>query len=176
MIISISGTAGSGKSTVAKKLAKHLGFKHYSMGDLQREVAVEKGVSILELGEMEKVDPSIDKMIDDKQRTLGEKEDNFVIDGWLAPKFIPHAIKFFLDADIKERARRRADEFRDSESYKTLEDAERAIIQRQDTNRKRWKEFYDFDFMDMSNYDHIIDTTNISIEEALKNIIELLKK
>lgn len=176
MIISISGTAGSGKSTVAKKLAEELGFKHYSMGDLQREVAIKKGVSILELGELEKTDPSIDKMIDDKQRELGEKEDNFVIDGWLAPNFIPHAIKIFLDADIKERVKRRVAHSRDSESYKTEKETEEAIIKRQNTNRERWIDFYGFDFMDMNNYDHVLDTTNKNIEDVLKTVIQIIKK
>ncbi|OGF25327.1 hypothetical protein A2331_03875 [Candidatus Falkowbacteria bacterium RIFOXYB2_FULL_34_18] len=176
MIISISGTAGSGKSTVAKGLAKKLKFKHYSMGDLQREVAEEMGVSIVELGELEKTDPSIDRMIDKKQRELGKKEDNFVIDAWLAPFFIPHAIKFFLDADIGERAKRRVVAKRTTESYQRQEDAERAIAQRENTNRERWIKFYGFDFREKKNYDYIIDTTNSNVREVLKKVNELLKK
>ena len=176
MIISISGTAGSGKSTVAKKLAKQFGFKHYSMGDLQREVAEEKGISIMELGELEKTDPSIDKMIDDKQRELGEKEDNFVIDSWLAPVFIPNAIKIFLDADIKERARRRTGEKRTTETYQKQADAEKSIVQRENTNRERWMRFYDFDFKNTKNYDRIIDTTDTLIEEVMKKVNEFIKK
>ena len=68
MIISISGTPGSGKSTVGEILAKRLGFEHYSMGDFQRSLAQEKGITILELLELEKKDPKLDKRVDEKQR------------------------------------------------------------------------------------------------------------
>jgi len=35
MIITIAGEGGSGKSTVARILAKKLDYKHYSTGDLR---------------------------------------------------------------------------------------------------------------------------------------------
>ena len=49
MIITISGTPGSGKSTVAKMIATKLGFKHYSTGDFMRQMAKERGISLEEL-------------------------------------------------------------------------------------------------------------------------------
>ena len=54
MIIVLGGRAGSGKSTIAKEVAKKLGYKHYSMGDLQRNIAKEKGISLLELGKLQR--------------------------------------------------------------------------------------------------------------------------
>src|SRR3989338_11659150 len=99
MIIVISGRAGSGKSTIAKALSKRLNLKHYSMGDLTRQVAKERGITLLELGKLEESDDSIDRAIDNKQRELG-KGDNFVIDGRLSAFFIPHAtFKIFLVLD-----------------------------------------------------------------------------
>ena len=44
MIITISGKAGSGKSTVGRIVAQELNYEHYSMGDLQRLYAKEKGI------------------------------------------------------------------------------------------------------------------------------------
>ena len=38
MIITISGLPGSGKSTIGKMLAKKLGYKFYSMGDLRGKI------------------------------------------------------------------------------------------------------------------------------------------
>ena len=46
MIITISGIAGSGKSTVAKLLAKKLNCKHYSVGDFMRQIAKEKNIPL----------------------------------------------------------------------------------------------------------------------------------
>ncbi|MBI2112124.1 AAA family ATPase, partial [Candidatus Woesearchaeota archaeon] len=83
MIITISGTAGSGKSTVGKLLAKKLKYKHYSMGDLQRQIAEQRGITLLELGKLEETDPSIDKELDQKQIQLGKTENKFIIDGRL---------------------------------------------------------------------------------------------
>ncbi len=173
MRITISGTAGSGKSTIAKELAKKLDYEHYSMGDFQREIAKEKGISITELGELEKKDDSIDRMVDEKQKKLGKKDD-FVIDSWLSPLFIPNSYKIFLDADIKERAKRITKE-REAESYSEREEAIEAIKQRERTNRERWLQYYDYDFQDKKNYDLIIDTTDKSIEEILKLISEKIK-
>jgi len=174
MIISISGTAGSGKSTIAKLLAKKLGYKHYSMGDFQRQIAKEKGITITQLGELESKDDSIDRMIDTKQKKLGQIQDNFVIDAWLSPHFIPNSFKIFMDADIMVRAKRIAKK-REAESYEKVEDAIKAIKQREKANRARWIRYYNFDFMDKSNYDLIVDTTNRDIEEILDYIYSKIK-
>jgi cytidylate kinase len=48
MIISIGGTHGSGKSTIAKMLAKKLNWPHYYMGGLRRETAKKKGLTLAE--------------------------------------------------------------------------------------------------------------------------------
>ena len=138
------------------------------MGDFQREIAKEKGISIVELGELEKTDPSIDKMVDDMQKKLGQK-DNFVIDAWLAAFFIPDSIKIFLDADVKQRAKRLM-ENREAEHYKTLKDAMNAMQQREETNRIRWKKFYGFDFMDKKNYNFFFDTTG----KKSKDMVEIV--
>ena len=47
MIITISGKAGSGKSTVAKELAKQLNLQHFSIGDIMRKMAKEKNISVM---------------------------------------------------------------------------------------------------------------------------------
>ena len=49
MIITISGKPGSGKSTVAKRLAAELGLTHVSAGDFMRDMATERGITVLEL-------------------------------------------------------------------------------------------------------------------------------
>jgi len=46
MRITISGPPGSGKGTVSKILAKHYHLKFYSVGDLRREAARKKGMTI----------------------------------------------------------------------------------------------------------------------------------
>ena len=89
MIITISGIAGSGKSTVAKLLAKKLNYKHYSIGDFMRQIAKERKLTLLELSKQAEKDNSIDKELDKKQIELGKTKDNFVIDSRLGFHFCP---------------------------------------------------------------------------------------
>ena len=106
MIITISGTAGSGKSTVGKLLAQQLKFKHYSIGDFMRQIAKERNLSLEDLGRIAEGDKSIDQTLDRKQIELGKNNDRFVIDARLGYHFIPNSIKIFLTAELKDRAER----------------------------------------------------------------------
>ncbi|MEM3373590.1 MAG: cytidylate kinase family protein [Candidatus Woesearchaeota archaeon] len=173
MKITISGTAGSGKSTLAKMLAEKLNYKYYSMGYIQRQVAKKKNVSIEELAELEKTDPSIDIMIDETQKKLNKKN-NFVLDSWLGFYFLPDAFKIFITADIKTRAKRILN--REPENYKNLKDAIKKIKQREKANRERWLKLYKIDFLKEKNYDLFLDTTNINQEEALNIVYKKIKK
>lgn len=170
MKISISGTPASGKSSIARKVAEKLGYKHFSMGDLQREIANEKGVTIQELSKLECQDESIDKMLDEKQKKLGQDNDNFVIDSRLAPHFIPDAVKIFVDADPNIRAERRLNQKRNEESFESPSDAHDSMMQRQKTDRDRFVKYYNFDFLDMTNYDLVLDTSGVTIDEGAEKI------
>jgi len=176
MKITISGTAASGKSSVAKLLAKKLGYKHYSMGDLQRELAKEHNVDIVTWGEMEAEDDKYDRMIDQKQIDIGKNEDNFVIDSWLGPKFVPDAVKICFDADIEVRAKRRLLHKRKEEKYENLDTVKQEMLKREKINRDRWLKYYKFDYKDKNNFDLIIDSSDISIEEAEDMVESFLQK
>ncbi len=175
MIIVTGGRAGSGKSTIARLVAKKLNLKHYSMGDLQRSIAKEKGISLLELGKLEEKDPTIDKDLDNKQKVLGEKEDNFVIDGRLSAFFIPKAIKIFLDADEKTRAERILKDNREIEKNSNIDKTIKNMNKREKSENKRYKQYYGLDCYNKDNYDVVIDTTNLTIEQVVNKVIEAVK-
>jgi len=175
MIITISGKAGSGKSTVAKELAKKLNLKHYSIGDLMRQIAKERNISLIELSKLAEKDDSIDIELDKKNIQLRE-ENNFVIDGRLTAYFSPYAdLKVFLDCDNKVRAERILQDKREEEKSKNLEELAKKIKQREESERKRYKKLYNVDYCDKSLYDLIIDTTNLSISEVVEKIIKAAK-
>ena len=169
---------GSGKTTVAKLVAKKLGLKHYSMGDLQRKYAKEKGLTIEELGALEAKDDKIDREVDSYQTKLSEQEDDFIIDGWLSFHFIPKAIKIFLDCDEDVGAKRIFSDTtkgkRDESERKTesFEHAKDVLVKRMKVNRERWVRYYgnDADFTNKSHYDLIIDSTNIDINSVVDKI------
>ena len=176
MKITISGMPGSGKSTIAKEVAKRLGLKHYSAGDFQRELAKEHRMSIEEWGEKEKKDKKYDLMVDEKTKEFGKKENNFVMDGWISAHFIPDSIKIFLDVNIDEAVRRRLNHRRKEESFETAEQARKSLVNREETNRKRWLEFYHYDYSDKKNYDIYLDTTNLNIREVTGKVLEEITK
>ncbi|MFP4403146.1 MAG: (d)CMP kinase [Candidatus Woesearchaeota archaeon] len=172
MIITLSGTPASGKSSIAKLLAKKLSYKHYSMGDLQRDIAKQKGITITELGILQSKDKSIDLMIDEKQKNLGLNEDNFVLDSRLSAKFINNSIKIFVDADPIIRAQRRFNEKRDGENFDDLDKTIENMALREKINQERFIKFYDFDFLDLTNYDLIIDSSSLNINECVDKIVD----
>lgn len=172
MIITITGDAGSGKSSVAKLLAEKLGFKHFSAGDAQREIALEKGITIAELGELEAKDDSIDRMIDKKMGDICRREKDAVVDAWLGAYFAPQSIKIFLEADINTRVKRRLEHKREEESFDDYEEAKKTMMARKETNRKRWIDYYGFDYADKKNYNIVIKTDDLDIEGVVDEIIE----
>jgi len=175
MKITISGTPGSGKSSVAKLLAKKLGYKHFSMGDFQRELAKEKGLTILEWGKLEARDKKYDLMVDKKAEKTGKENKDFVMDGWLAPNFVPDSFKVYLDAEIDTRINRRLGHKRTEEDFSDFESAKQDMLKREEVNKERWYRYYKYDYTDKSNYDMIIDTTGISIEEVVEKILQVMK-
>jgi len=176
MIIVIGGRAGAGKSTVARLLAEKLGYKHYSMGDLLRQLAQKKGISIVEMNRLAEMDASIDAELDERQKRLGKEEDNFVIDGRLSALFIPHATKLFLDADPNVRAQRIAgDRKRAGGESKKIGKAAASIIEREKSESKRFLACYDFDPYDTGAYDRVIDTTSMPAEDAVAGIVEMVE-
>jgi len=181
MIITISGTPGSGKSTVGKIIAKSLNLKHFSAGDFMRQMAQEKGISLMELGALaEKDNGIIDKEIDTRTEKLAETQDDFVIDSRLAFHFISRAIKIFLDVDPKIAAKRTwkdiVDNKRSTENQlKSEEEVYQAVLKRTESEVQRYKNYYHVDYLNPDNYDLFLDTTNLSIEQVVDKVLEVIK-
>lgn len=179
MIITISGTPGSGKSTVARTIARELNLKHYSAGDFMREMAESRGISLMELTKQAGIDTSIDKEIDERTRHLALK-DNFIIDSRLAFHFIPKAVKIFLKVDPKVAAERTwkdisAQKRHTEQQLKSEKEVYDAIVKRQQSEIKRFKEYYGVDFLDLNNYDFILDTTHLTIEQSVQKVLDFVK-
>ncbi len=182
MIISISGVPGSGKTSVAKILAKKLGVPFYSMGGLRGKMAIERGMTLDELNALGEKEAFTDKIVDDYQRELGEREKDFVIEGRLSWHFIPHSFKVFLDCRVDEAARRicearkLAHEGRSDEpEYATPEAAIDAITARTDSDVRRYTKYYGVSHLEQAHYDLILDTTDMKgPEETAARILDAL--
>jgi len=180
MILSISGVPGSGKTSVAKILAKRLGVTFYSIGGLRGKMALERGMTIDELNKIGEIDATTDTPVDDYQRELGKTEDNFVIEGRLSWHFIPHSYKIFLQCELREAARRiylarhlkGSEERSDEPLSASVKDAEHDISARMASDDLRYKKYYGVNYRDPSQYDLILDTTAMhSAEETVEVIL-----
>ncbi len=182
MIIVISGQPGAGKSSTAKSVASTLDYDRKSSGDFQRQLAKERGITIHELGELEAKDPSLDLLVDNRQKEYGLCHDNFVIDSWLGALFIPHATKFFLYADEETRAKRifydTSNKTRmDVEKNQSLDHTKLKMIERDRVNIERWKRYYNgFDYRDPQHYDLVINTSRIETPQVAGIILHYLKE
>jgi cytidylate kinase len=169
LIIAIGGLHGTGKSTCAKALAKTFNLKYVSAGEIFRKIAYEKGVSIEELSKLSEVDNSIDLSIDEETKREAECG-NVVLEGQLTPWFTKNkALKIYVIASKEERILRIS-----KRDGLTLEEAEKETLNREASERKRYKEYYGINVNDLSIYDLIIDTGLFTKEETIKILRKLV--
>lgn len=176
MIVTISGKAGSGKSTVAKLLSEKLKLKHYSIGDLMRAMASDKGISLIELNKLAEHNKSIDLELDNRLKELRKAKDNFVVDGRLAAFFIPNAqVRVFLDTNDKIRAERILKDRREHEKSNDLNEMVKKIQEREKSEKKRYQQYYGVDYLDKKLYNLLIDTTELNPNDVVEKIIKFVE-
>ena len=177
MIITINGKPGCGKTTVAKIVAKEIGYKHLSGGDMRGEIAERHNMTIDELNKVAETEEWTDREVDDYLKKLGETEDNICMDSWTAFHFIPHATKVFIDCDFDVAAERIfKDQRPDEEHQDTAEGVREMISGRWEKCRQRWIRYYGFDIANIENYDLVVDSSHKTIQQVVDDILEFVKK
>jgi cytidylate kinase len=153
MIVTLSGLPGSGKTSVAKDLASRYGFVVISAGEQFRKLARERGVSLEEFGRIAESDPSIDLMIDSRQKELAKAHKMALVEGRLAGRTIDADLKIWLKAPLEVRAER----ISRREGIPVSQALEETRM-REASEAMRYKAFYNIDQNDLACYDLIIDT------------------
>lgn len=177
MKITISGTPGSGKSVIAKKLCEELNLEYYDLGKIRRQMAEDHNITLVELNELGEKEEWTDKEPDERMRNIGKEKDDFIFVGRLAYHFIPDSKKIFLKCDLKVGANRifnDNDDSRNSEQYDSVEEYISKLKERSKSDKKRYENYYGINPFDESNYDLVIDTTNLTIEEVIKKVKEFI--
>lgn len=173
-IISLAGDLASGKGTVSLLLKEDLGYTIYRNGDYVRALAKEKNMSITEFNIYLESHPQIDIQIEKSAAEYAKNNDNLIIDARLGWYAVPHSFKVYLKVDIDVSAKRA---FNDSkrkatESFNTIEEQKQDIIKRYNLENERYFKLYGIRKDDMSNYDLVIDTTNMTAKETSDKIKE----
>ena len=212
--IAMDGPAGSGKSTVARRVAEKLGYLYLDSGAMYRAVTVlairhelpagspqlttlvqgchiefaDNGKTVLldgkdvttcirtpavnkRVADVAKI-PEIRKEIVKHQQRIGA-EGNIVAEGRdLTTIVFPDAdFKFYLDASVTERARRRLAELRSQNVQTTLEEVEAAIRTRDEKDSSR-----EHSPLREAEDAIVIDTTRKPIDEVVDLIVVQVQK
>jgi cytidylate kinase len=175
--ITVSGLSGSGKTYVAKFIAKKLKLKHYSAGELFREFAKNSNKSLEDFCRTR--EKNIDLIIEKRTKEI-LKKGNVVIDGRLTSYVATELIKkrkincfrIYVDCPLKIRAKRVAK--RDNIKY---EEALKKIKERDKSDLKKYKEIYGINPLSKKFYDVIIDNSkNIkSLNSKLEKMVYVFK-
>jgi predicted cytidylate kinase len=178
-IITIGGNPGSGKTTLARKLAATLGYEELYVGGIFRDIAKERGMTVEQFSEEVKKDPALERSIDDRQKKLMQEKDNLIIQGrvaWFFAQGNQHkVINLFLATDHTIGAQRVAE--RKEDAAKSIEEIARATAERIRHDQERYQALYNItDYLDPTHYDIILDTSHLTEDEVFQNVLRELDR
>ena len=171
MIITIGGLAGTGTTTLAQVLSEKLNVPYISAGFIFREMAAERGMSVLEFSEFAEGNDEIDKEIDKRQAEKAKSTDNLILEGRLSAFFVDNAdLRICLMTPFDVRYKRIAER-----EDKSVDVAKSEIIIREESEVLRYKEIHNIDISNMEIYDLIINTDSFDPESISEIITTTLK-
>ena len=174
IVVCISGMAGTGKSTLAKKLAQKYKLKYYSGGDALKELAKDEGYNSSSRGwwespeglsflEKREKNLKFDKAVDDKLLEYAQ-QGNVLLDSWAMPWLLKTGFKIWLVASVEKRAERIAK--RDKISVK---EALQVLKEKEAITKAIYKKLYGFTLgEDFEPFNLVLDTDNLDAGEVFQ--------
>ena len=180
IVICISGMAGTGKSTLSKKLAEKYNLSCYSGGDALKELAKVEGYDASSQGWWESPEgltflnervnnPKFDKAVDAKLIEYAQ-QGNVLLDSWTMPWLLKEGFKIWLLASPEKRAARVAE--RDKI---TFDEALKVLKEKEDRTKAIYKKLYGFALgEDLSPFDLILDTDNLRADQVFEVLCKVI--
>jgi CMP/dCMP kinase len=174
IVLCICGMAGTGKSTLAKKIAQKYGLRYFSGGDALRVLAAEKGYNSsangwwespegLKFLEQRKANSEYDKIADQKLLQYAA-EGNVLLDSWTMPWLLQGGFKIWLAASEEKQSERIA-----KRDHMTHAQALEALREKEAHTKAIYKQLYGFNLgEDFSPFNLILDTDNLGAEDVFK--------
>jgi cytidylate kinase len=167
----LSGLSGTGSTTAAKKIARELGLRYLYGGQIFRDMADQRGIPLEVLVESLETDQETEREVDRRLVEHGLRDDNILIEsrtiGWIFPKEVP-STRIWLTCDLDERLRR-------VEAREHHPRSPENLLRREASDNKRYFALYGIRPDDFSPFDLIVDTTKLSVDEAVEIIEAFLR-
>lgn len=178
-IITITGNIAAGKTEIVKILSNVLGMSTYSGSETFRKLAREHNMSVTDFNEYVRDYPKVDRQIDDATASHIMDKDNIIVDARLGWYVVPESFKIYVKVGLDEASKRLIEDVKKrgiEEKYIDELEAKEAIVLREHFEVARYMKEYKVNILDEKNYNLIVDTTNISLEQAAKIIKEEYEK
>ena len=174
--VTVSGHPGSGTSTLVRGLMDRFVWTSLNGGDVFREEAKRRGMSLGDFGELCKNELDVDRSLDEllRQRMQGPDAANIVesrLAGWWAYRLELPCLRIWLDVSDEERARRVSER-----EGLTLENALEANRARAAVDGERFLLLYDLVPEDPEPYTHVLDATTLNASQILDHVVALLEE
>lgn len=181
-LITISGKPGSGKSSTADKVAEMLGYTRFSSGDMVRQFVEERNMTLQEFNERAKIEPALDREIDERLRDLRDKND-LVIDSRLGFYWLPESFKVYLDLDMDIASARIYSDMQSNKkrargagAMSNLGEVTWNVRKRMQEEQKRYKALYGVDPYDTTRFDLVVNTSRHSPQTVALTVFDEYKK
>jgi len=174
IVVCISGMAGTGKSTLAKKLAQKYKLKYYSGGDALKELAKDEGYNPSSRGWWESPEGlsflkkreknlKFDKAVDDKLLEYAQ-QGNVLLDSWALPWLLKTGFKIWLVASEEKRAERIA-----KRDKIPIKEALHVLKEKEARTKTIYKKLYGFTLgEDFEPFNLVLDTDNLNAGEVFQ--------
>lgn len=167
LFITVSGPPGCGATTIAAGLARALDCGWVSGGDIFREIAEQRDMSLSQLIAKADENDELDRALDRRLRTIAEQwgasSKPFVLEsrlaGWIAGNRAD--VRIWLDAPEDVRVDR----------IEQREEGEAEMRVREVSEAGRYESYYDIDIADQSFYDLSINTARWTPETTLRMVL-----
>lgn len=158
--ITVTGDPGSGKSTFAKAVSRKLGYRLITTGNIFRQLAAERGISLTELNELAETQAEIDHEVDNYLKLLNASTEDIVLDSRMGWFFVRECLKIRLTVDSDVAADRIFKDTADlREKFSDIDTAIDEVERRKRSEILRYKKLYGVDISDESNFDLVINTS-----------------
>jgi cytidylate kinase len=173
--VTVSGHPGSGTSTLVAGLCKQLNWEMLNGGQVFRNTAAEKGMTLEAFGQYciddDSVDKELDQMLTDAM--LSENSPQIVesrLAGWWAFKHQLNCPRIWIEVSEEVRANRVVNREGGNEEEQLA-----LIRERMEYDGARYKQLYDIDIESKEPYTCIIDSDTLNAEQVLSAALEHLE-